>query len=494
MDKILKDEYTARTATYDMCMEGCVHFRDIEADVFDSGAVRRLCEGGIVGQDDILVTMFVDQFNLFDHTKMLAAIIHVQQHNAAGDYIWTKTLKLAFPKMFPNITQYVFFGDELPVHMRTLESLCQLEGNSYSVNGPNAFRDLPTLTSPAFFGLNKMHLLRHDIGKQLYKALGEKFQISPEIADNADQLNQIDRSITKYRADIPAIFTGSWWLLKKTTGQQKAVNWLDFLLFVVPTVVVKNFVLAKTRNAVQDLVKACTIAQQWKVTEREVNIMEEAIGCWHVFLRHEVAEKRLEPTIFVINQHMLTHLSYMMREMGPLQAYSCHLIKRTIGEYRAAIQSWKEPGKNMENILLCKARVKHCLGSQASRRRLMDRRTSNFEVASNNIAGPQLWSNPTRKSLGVVADECEMNYHNLISSLACLWLKKPPTPEYLTIVDCLRGIWPNNEEKFPVWESLTLSEIKVVEMKSITGMAGLIHDINNETIRHVVFPHPHYYK
>ncbi|OAD81093.1 hypothetical protein PHYBLDRAFT_161728 [Phycomyces blakesleeanus NRRL 1555(-)] len=402
-----------------------------------------------------------------------------------------------------------FFGDELPVRMRTVESLHQFERNSYGVNGPNVFRDLSTLTSPAFFRLDEMHLLGH---------------------------------------------VGNCWR-KQLVDRRQSTGWTSFcFLFVVPMVVMKNFVLAKTRNAVQDLVKACTISQQWKVTEREVNIMEEAICCWHVFLCYEVAEKRLKPTIFVMNQHMLAHLGYMMREMGPLRAYSCCPIERTIGEYRAAIGSQKEPGKNIENILFHKARVKHCLGGWASCRRPTDRRTSNFEVASNNIAGPQLWSNLTRKSLAVVADECGMNYHNLVSSLACIWSQDSVfmveettnvvcitmmwkgnvvyrvqssfegrhvrandlvvlkhLNEYgfvykffsqsvleetrlFAIVDCLCGIWPNNERKFPVWESLTLSEIKVVEVKSITGMAGLIHDINNETIRHVIFPHPHYYK
>ncbi|OAD75577.1 hypothetical protein PHYBLDRAFT_143822 [Phycomyces blakesleeanus NRRL 1555(-)] len=496
MDKILKDEYTVCTATYDMCMESCIRFRDVEAsnlideeeqcshcgsqwfrrerdtlvpvqtfkvvhllqqlrfklensqerakmayDVFNGGAVRRLCEGGIVGQDDILVTMFVDQFNPFDNTKMLATIIHVVNLNIdpkerdiesflepiIEDFRMLATLGIQIQTVARQINVKVhlvmataclskgvskhhtmcFFGDELPVCMRTVENLRQFEGNSYGVNGPNVFRDLSTLTSSAFFGLNEMYLLGHSIGKQLHKALGGKFQISPEIADNGDQQqpqqqqqqqqqsvytfalnfrpNQIDRSITKFRADISAIFTGSWQSLEETTSQ----------LVELPSVCCANG---------GDLVKACTIAQQWKVTEREVNIMEE-----------------LKPTIFVMNQHMLAHLGYMMREMGLLRAYSCHPIERTIGEYRAAIGSWKEPGKNMENILFHKAGVKHCLGGWASRRRTTNRKTSNFEVASNDIAGPQLWTNQTRNSLAVVADECGMNYHNLVSSLACIW-------------------------------------------------------------------------
>ncbi|OAD68563.1 hypothetical protein PHYBLDRAFT_73920 [Phycomyces blakesleeanus NRRL 1555(-)] len=75
----------------------------------------------------------------------------------------------------------------------------------------------------------------------------------------------------------------------------------------------------------------------------------------------------------------------------------------------------------MENILFCKAEISHSLGSEIVTREPIDRRASNFEAASNNVAGPQLWSNPTRKTLVAVASKTDMSYHNLVCSLADLW-------------------------------------------------------------------------
>ncbi|OAD68470.1 hypothetical protein PHYBLDRAFT_150641 [Phycomyces blakesleeanus NRRL 1555(-)] len=403
-----------------------------------------------------------------------------------------------------------FEGSDVLAEMRSVESLHQFEGNRYCFKGPNVFRDLPTLTSPAFFGLDEIHLLGHDIHKQLYIALGSKFQISSEIAHNEDQQQQqqqqeqqqqiytfslnvpiakIDNAISKSRADIPAIFTGSWRSLEETTGRQKAVNWLDFLLFVVPTVVVKNFVLSNTREVVMNLVNACSIAQQWKL----FNHIYKSITHWHSFLRNEIEEKRLKPTIFIINQHMLVHLEYIMREMGTLRAFSCRLIEPTIGLYRTAIRSRKKSGKNMDNILFCKAGIQHCLRGRSAVLRPTNRKTSNFEVAIDDVAGPQLWSSPTRMSLGAVARETGINHNNLVGQIASLWGQDNQTL-FAENEEHLCGAWASNEEMFPVWESQTIGEMKMVEVKSIRGMAGLVHNINNETIRHVVFPHPRHYE
>ncbi|OAD70571.1 hypothetical protein PHYBLDRAFT_171315 [Phycomyces blakesleeanus NRRL 1555(-)] len=173
---------------------------------------------------------------------------------------------------------------------------------------------------------------------------------------------------------------------------------VDFLLFVMPTVVVHKFVLSRIRHAVLDLVLACSIAQQWEVTEKEIHTIERVINHWHSFLRLEIQERRLKPTIFVMNQHMLVHLGYM-----------------------------------------------HCFGGWAARRRPSDKRTSNFEVASNDVAGLQFWSNPIRKTLAVIAIECDMNYHNLVRFLACLWDQDSAVMEHKTIeVVCTTKMWKDN--------------------------------------------------
>ncbi|OAD71758.1 hypothetical protein PHYBLDRAFT_72815 [Phycomyces blakesleeanus NRRL 1555(-)] len=77
-----------------------------------------------------------------------------------------------------------FVGKEVPASMRAVESLHHFEGNRYGVNGPNVFRNLHTLTSPAFFGLDEMHLIGHGISHQLYNALNGEFNMSNKTENN----------------------------------------------------------------------------------------------------------------------------------------------------------------------------------------------------------------------------------------------------------------------------------------------------------------------
>ncbi|OAD78051.1 hypothetical protein PHYBLDRAFT_68443 [Phycomyces blakesleeanus NRRL 1555(-)] len=576
MDTLLRQEYTVRPVTHDMCKKGCTRFEAIEAgqhadeeewcphcnsqqfqcdrgtlipvqtfqvvplseqlrfklgnaqkrtkmeygknrlshnvsttrsNILDSNAVRRLVQSGVVSQNDILVTMFVEQFNPFNDSKMSATVVHLNMLRYKRDNMMQLAI-IPGPEHPKNITSFLETIVE-DLHMLQTSGL-RVQTNSgqrYSVNGPNVFRDLDTLTSPAFFGLDEMHLIGHEIGHQLYKALGGKFA-----------LDQINRLISESRANIPVIFTGSWRSLKEMTGRQKAVNWLDFLLFVVPAVVIKNFVLVSTRNAVQDLVDACTIAQKWEVTEAEICNMEDH---WALtFLPSERNCRRKDET-------------YNFRD-EPAHAGSSRVLERN--------------RKNMKNILFSKAGIRHCLSGEVVTREPRNRRTSNFEAASNNVAGPQLWSNPTRKTLVAVASETDINYYTLVCFLADLWgqnvvsmveetnwvvctskmwkdqvvyrvqasfdsrhvqatdlvvLKHPWGKLYgfvckffsysvlgetrlYTIVDHLCGIQPNNEGMFPVWESTTISDKKVVDVKSIKGMAGLVHDVNDKTVRYVV--------
>ncbi|OAD73090.1 hypothetical protein PHYBLDRAFT_169345 [Phycomyces blakesleeanus NRRL 1555(-)] len=352
------------------------------------------------------------------------------------------------------------------------------------------------MTSTAFFGLDEMHLLGHGTGQQLYVALGGKF--CPTINNsrrNAHGIHLQDR-LKHHRYPFA----------------------LDVSLEDI------NIAICASRaNIPADFMGI--IAQQWRITAANIQEAEEAIGHWHASLHCEIKEKRLKPTVFVINQHMLVHFDYMMWEMGPLQAYSCRPIKRTIGVYSVAIKSRKKPGKNMENLLLRKAEINHCLGCQPVICVTNDRRTSNFEVASNDVAGPQLWSRPTGSSLAELAAAIGIECQDLIRSLVPFWAREgivsfeendevvcankmwkdlvgfilkffSQTVNRVTrlfaTIDCFSDVQRVNQDLFPAWDSLAPGVVKVVDVKSIKGIAGLVHNPNDETIWHIIWPSPKY--
>ncbi|OAD74580.1 hypothetical protein PHYBLDRAFT_167984 [Phycomyces blakesleeanus NRRL 1555(-)] len=245
--KLAYPEKRAKMAYDTRCLAG--RREDVHEDIFDRDAVRWLLDCGVVGQDDILVSMFVDQFNSFKNAKMSSSVIHVINLNinpkekykagnmmqlaiipgpnhpkdivsflepvlddlrnlranglqfqtdsglviamvhlvmATGDTPAVSDLmNLAHHNAHHGCRACISYGArdssmpciverDGPLLLRTEESLYQSIGGMYGIKGPNVFKDLPTMTSTAFFRLDEMHLLGHSIDQQLCDISGTK--------------------------------------------------------------------------------------------------------------------------------------------------------------------------------------------------------------------------------------------------------------------------------------------------------------------------------
>lgn len=70
---------------------------------------------------------------------------------------------------------------------------------------------------------------------------------------------------------------------------------------------------------------------------------------------HKALYKYIGPRGFTINEHYLTHISYIMNHLGPLRYISARTLERTIGQAKSKIKSRSMPGKNASNFV--KARL-----------------------------------------------------------------------------------------------------------------------------------------
>ncbi|OAD80204.1 hypothetical protein PHYBLDRAFT_140208 [Phycomyces blakesleeanus NRRL 1555(-)] len=390
-----------------------------------------------------------------------------------------------------------FLESEGPAPMRDIGSIRRAEGSRPGGGRYNVFAELPILTSSAFFGQNEMHLLDHGTGHQLYQALGGKF-CSGTVNEGIER-------------------------------QEEGHQLMDFLLFVVPTVIIDHLCFADAKQAVRDLVLACSIVQQWSITASDIVAVEQC----------KISDGKLKSNIFVMNQHMLVHLGFMLWKMGPLQAYSCRPIERTIGAYTSAIKSRKEPGKNMENVFFQMVAISYCHGNRPARTGPADRRTSNFEVASDDVAGPQLWSSPTRYSMAKLANTIGMEWEDLVQQLLPFWagegvssFEKQDLVVYrvqssfdsrhvrannlvvlkhmwdygfvckffshtvkgvtrlFAATESVSDVRPLPGMLFPVSSNRSQGEMRIVDMKSFKEMAGLVHNTKDGAIRHIVWPSP----
>lgn len=152
---------------------------------------------------------------------------------------------------------------------------------------------MSTFSGSIFYALDELHLVARGIGKQVYDLItvanqpGVKtssfFYTKPDgtkkILDypffvTKKNLKSIGDSITKSRKYIPTSFQGSFDNVIDKIDGTRAVDWMDFLLYIVPTIVVPYLPNTAVKKAVLALVKGCALALQWQLTESLIDEMQ----------------------------------------------------------------------------------------------------------------------------------------------------------------------------------------------------------------------------
>lgn len=149
---------------------------------------------------------------------------------------------------------------------------------------------LPSFSGSSFYGLDEMHLLGQGIGRFIYdiivkvnKTNDTSYYAKKQNIFNKDgytfkvpkaQLDLVGACITSSRASIPVSFQGSWDNLIEKTDGARAIDFLDFLLYVVPTLLVPLFPRTAVRKALIMLSRGCAIALQWELTGPLIQEME----------------------------------------------------------------------------------------------------------------------------------------------------------------------------------------------------------------------------
>jgi len=223
-----------------------------------------------------------------------------------------------------------------------------------------------------------MHFLGHGVAQQFWRLICGEFQSDGDeqhvFALRALQPETIGQLIEESRGTIPVAFQGTWKNVAKYSRRYRAVDWIDFLMHVAPTVILDNLKHEDTKRAAFSLLRACSIALQWHLTEDDIRQIERYVlassfllAClhcivysfvsfrcvqqWHQFLRREVNTGKLSVAGFTANQHYLRHMSLVVRALGPLRAYSARPLERAIGQYSKMIRSRSRPGAQASNVM-----------------------------------------------------------------------------------------------------------------------------------------------
>ncbi|OAD76898.1 hypothetical protein PHYBLDRAFT_165396 [Phycomyces blakesleeanus NRRL 1555(-)] len=253
------------------------------------------------------------------------------------------------------------YFDDISAWLRPLEDF-KVGNPSKNIYQPSVYTQLSTFSGSSFFALDELHLIARGIGKLVYDLITvtltkeTKFYYThPDNTLNTTEypfhiqradLVTIGNCITSSRKYIPTSFQGSFDNVFAKIDGTCAVDWLDFLLYLVPTLVVPYLPNRAVKTALLSLMKGCVLALQWTLTSELFDEMESYFKHWHSFLYQQVQNNTLSHSVFQPVQHYLVHIPYIIKQQGPLQCYSTRSMERVIGVFSKLIKSKSKGGRN----------------------------------------------------------------------------------------------------------------------------------------------------
>ncbi|KAG2200369.1 hypothetical protein INT47_002283 [Mucor saturninus] len=137
---------------------------------------------------------------------------------------------------------------------------------------------------------------------------------------------------------------------QKTDGT-RTVDYPDFFLYIVPTLVVPYLPNRSAKNNVLGLIKGCALALKWDLPPDLISEMEGYFAIWHTYLLEQVNLKNISRSVFRPVQHDLIHVPYIIKQQSPLRCYSARSMERVIGVYSKLIKSRRMGGRNASMLI-----------------------------------------------------------------------------------------------------------------------------------------------
>ncbi|OAD71059.1 hypothetical protein PHYBLDRAFT_148277 [Phycomyces blakesleeanus NRRL 1555(-)] len=126
----------------------------------------------------------------------------------------------------------------------------------------------------------------------------------------------------------------------------RAVDWLDFLLYIALLFVVPFLPNRAVKTAVLSLVKGCALALQWTLTLELLDKMDVHFKHWHHYLLQQVQNKTISLSVFRPVQHYLVHILFIVKQLSLLRYYSTWSMERVIGVFFKLIKSKCKGSRN----------------------------------------------------------------------------------------------------------------------------------------------------
>ncbi|KAG2204467.1 hypothetical protein INT47_005258 [Mucor saturninus] len=212
------------------------------------------------------------------------------------------------------------------------------------INIEPLFTSLPTFTHPTFFALEELHLIGQGIAKHVFelltvlmkktynKAIALRYaptegELEEENITSAidlhftfgiskDKLIKIGNFIKLSRPTVPTTFSSKWENPIEQSVGNRGVDWIDFLVYMVPTAFVPALLHNNVKKPLLVLCKPCAVALKWRITREDLPMIKSAFNQWNTFFLNERRQKQIQPGVLKSVQHYLTHVPMMIEKQG----------------------------------------------------------------------------------------------------------------------------------------------------------------------------------
>ncbi|SAM04410.1 hypothetical protein [Absidia glauca] len=181
-------------------------------------------------------------------------------------------------------------------------------------------------------------------------------------------MSTVGNDMLTSRPDIPlSFFNGNWDNIEKHQAA-RAVDWMDFLLFVVPTLIIPSLHYPEAREKLKNLIISIHLCLRWELSTSDILFIQKSIDSFQEFLIERIQLETLNRRCFKINIHYLGHIAYMVQRLGPLPSYSCRPLERTIGYYKDRKLSPSLPGTSFQMHIETECSLNHLLAQNVQGR------------------------------------------------------------------------------------------------------------------------------
>ncbi|KAG2216889.1 hypothetical protein INT45_010585, partial [Circinella minor] len=385
-------------------------------DIFDGTAYLSMRDQLFKQPEDIAIGLFTDGFNVFKKrsytiTLVMATILNLppEERYILSIFIQPLLSELAVLQdhgmvvhtpagKFESKVHLLFTGGDIPAvgtggdnggmfFLPTAETPAIREKSSFiasdlehqlKVKTPLA--KLKAFQGPLFFLIDEIHLLGHNIGHQIWNAIrGKKYGKKNPFALQRKYHKIIGQKMAMLKSKVPITFedqkvklcTKFTVDLHQQPGYARAVDWIVFILYIVPTYIVEHLdkqqqkcrahkkknprVLEQAKLALVALSKVYELVLQYEIEPQDIQEIERHsyllaisnIQIWHTFLN-----AHMPTNFFTINQHYLTHLPECIKKYGNPRMYSARPMERMIGMLKPRINSRTKPASNASNVMI----------------------------------------------------------------------------------------------------------------------------------------------